>query len=750
MNDYARSRRRLFTRLDEAHRSPLVLVVGPRRSGKTSGVAEYLANRRVEHVRVQVTSDVTSPAAMLDLLTASLVDVLPGMRMSSILAARRNNTVSDITSFVEWGSHHLREIRTTIVLDDADALSSHSSCVLLLDALIRATAANIKWILIMRDPSDFPTVRWLTDGLCTLQIDARGLGAGSASDAVPDDAVYDAVLNAAMESLDEDLRLSFLAVALYCRFTPDMVPSGLLMDGAAIRRWAAAGIIVQDGADTYEFNHRIRARAIQRAGGLTVPVRADLFETAARVLEARGRWRESVNLRLVAGDPATLVRAIEVRGFRAIENGDAITLRRAFDALDEHEIIRHPVALAVKAAMASADDRQDISEAWYRMAVLGSHGEERDGIVLRFGLDLVRWGRDDAAKFLEDEIARGAGDRAGTAQLNALLATAYVLQHRKESARTSIRRALAVVETITDVGMRARIYHQAAYVALNDDDLVAAKDFARQALTLARSVYFFDLAARALSVLHNVAVASDDPAAAREFLSEMEDLAHKAGSSALLMYALLNLYEIEVNAGNLEALTRIERELKRLHVLLTSMVSESLLPAQAMRAAWTGRFDHAVHLLASSAEKQFGEERRGYRFAETALYAAAAGQRTISVSAIRKSRNILRSAHQGESMTLQAHAFLCLAEMLLGPRTRSTRSLDALSTMARYAGPRARALVECVGAVWDRWAHGVGADVRLAHALDRLETVEFGGIARLVEALPIPEIRVATSARVQA
>ena len=193
--------------------------------------------------------------------------------------------------------------------------------------------------------------------------------------------------------------------------------------------------------------------------------------------------------------------------------------------------------------------------------------------------------------------------------------------------------------SVEDDAIRARIFHQAAYVALNHGRYAEAKDHALRALADAERAELHDLAARALSVLHNVAMlADDDAAAARGYLVRLAEAARRSDSTTLRLYATLNLIELAVDAGDVAPLERLDAELRELQVLLTPMVSESLLPAQALRAAWDGRFEHAYALLAPSAAKQFDDDRRALRYAECAVYGAAAGMRAESVAAIRAAR----------------------------------------------------------------------------------------------------------------
>ncbi|MBV9438970.1 MAG: helix-turn-helix transcriptional regulator, partial [Candidatus Eremiobacteraeota bacterium] len=302
------------------------------------------------------------------------------------------------------------------------------------------------------------------------------------------------------------------------------------------------------------------------------------------------------------------------------------------------------------------------------------------------------------------------------------------------------RIALSRIGSVDNPALQARIFHQAAYVAVNDRDFGAAKDLAERAVQVAEPLFLYDLMARALSALYVLAIdVDDDPAASRRHLTRLEQAARKAGSAPLRLYAIMNSYELEVLAGNLPAIEQLDAELRELEVFLTPLASETILPAQALRASWDGRFEHAYLLLAPGAEKQADDDRRAQRWAEAAVYAAAAGLRSESVSAMRASREALRKVDPTDRWALRTNAYLGIAEILLGHDGRARSAIADLRKSARTAGPRFSAMVDAIRAVHARWTSGWQGDPPLAETLDRLETVDLGGFARFLGALPLPE-----------
>ncbi len=396
--------------------------------------------------------------------------------------------------------------------------------------------------------------------------------------------------------------------------------------------------------------------------------------------------------------------------------------------------------LALKAALASLEESYDVSEAWFTMAIANAAEHERREIVIRYGMDLVRRGRDDVVVLLEAEAsgAETRGSPDADAALWALLGTAYVAAHRIDDARDAARRAIVRLPAVADDTVRARVLHQASYVALNDGDVQLAKSLAQRALARAEASFLYDLAARALSVLFNVAIIHEgDVGAARGALARLEEAGRKSGNDGLRLYAILNAYAIEVDAGDAAALERLNRQLVEMQVLLTPMVSEGLLPAQALRAAWDGRFAHAYDLLAPGAQNLFDDDRVAYRWSEVAAYAAAAGKCDDARAAIARCRQMLERLTGEEPLAVRALAYVALALTLLDDDRAALDAIARARAAASDGFVRMHALIETVAAFYDCRKGGSDALLALGDMLDELERCDLGGVARFIARLPI-------------
>ena len=769
----------LPARLDAALRAPITLVVADEGLGKSTLIRDHLTSRAVDHLRFVASAEHGEPGELLRGLAATFRALSPAMARSAGPAALQLERGNGEAVAVSWAREHLASLSATFVLDDLHHVVREPRCASFLVALIDATVPHVRWILALPDAAALPVPRWLAAGLCDLPIEADELRvqpsdiadafaqAGSPitdadalalydatggwalglrflaargrwdSELSPAD-VYDGLVEAALQrfSADECDRAFELAAA--GRFDAELL-AALECDAELGPALTEAELVYALDEGAHAFYEPCRERLQRHVDRLPSARRSAILDRAASALARVGRWREALALRLRGADEDGIAATLDRRGFEALDRGEVSSVSRALGVLSDATLTRYSTALAVKAALASLDANFDVSEAWFRMAIETARDDERREIVLRYGVDLVRRGRPDAVQLLEAESAKpGRPDPDADAGLWALLGTAYVSEHRLDDAREAARRALVRLPGVRDDAIRARVLHQAAYVALNDSDYTAAKSLAERALARAEAAFLYDLEARALSVLFNVAMLHDDDvAAARSALLRLERAGRKAGSDGLRLYAILNAYSIEVDAGDVAAIERLHAQLDEMQVLLTPMVREGLLPAQALRAAWDGRFAHAYEMLEPSAESLFDDDRIAYRWAEVAVYAAAAGKAGEARRAIARSRDSLVRLSLEQPLAVRCAAYLALAEMLLGDAAAAMRTLTATRSAAAGTRGRMRALIDAVAAFHGCRAGGNATLLLLGDRLDDLERVDLGAVARFIERLPI-------------
>lgn len=283
--------------------------------------------------------------------------------------------------------------------------------------------------------------------------------------------------------------------------------------------------------------------------------------------------------------------------------------------------------------------------------------------------------------------------------------------------------------------IRARLFQQAAHVYGEQGDHEQGRRYANLAVELARSHNLYDVAVRAYSVLYTIAYDdTDDPIACLAILDKLLDSARKGASVQGRLYGLMASYGIEVDRGNEEAAARIESMLEDTPGALPQIRGEVLLPAMALRTAWRGDFRRAYELL-SQAQEHHSDERVAERYAELALYACAAG--TPDDAAERKALDALERLNRPTRRALRARLMLLFCDLTRG---RTASAYRHLTTVKRYVDPsmtRLDALYHTGNALY-RTALGQGDPEALAGALERLRAEQFGGIARLLEAVPFP------------
>jgi ATP/maltotriose-dependent transcriptional regulator MalT len=781
-------RDRLNARLDTALRAPITLVVADEGLGKSTLIREFLEAQGTSHLRFTASHEHAEPGEFLRGLGATFSAVSPAMARSSGPAALQLERGEGESVALAWAREHLSHVSTTVMLDDLHHVVAEPRCASFLVALMDATVPNVRWIVALRDASALPVARWLSAGLCDLPIEsdelrvqpdeiadafaeagsqlsmdqalglyestggwALGLRVAAASGnwdtALSPDDVYDGLVDAALQRFTGNERDRIFECASAARFDADLLAT-LECDAHLRPALSDAELIHQLDDATHAFYEPCRQRIARQVDALPAEHRAAILGRTASALARVGRWPEALALHIRCGDEEGIAAALDGHGFKALDRGEIGSLGRALCALSDPTLMRYATALAIKAALASLDASFDVSEAWFGLAIANARDDERREIVLRYGMDLVRRGRSDAIELLEAETSKvSRSDADADAGIWALLGTAYVSEHRLEDAREAARHAMVRLPGVRDDALRARVLHQASYVALNDGDFASAKALAERALARADKAFLYDLAARALSVLFNVAMLHEDDAdAARTALHRLEEAGRKAGSDGLRLYAILNAYSIEVDAGNIVAVERLHAQLDEMQVLLTPMVSEGLLPAQALLAAWDGRFEHAYEMLAPGADKLFDDDRIAYRWAEVAAYGAASNKRAGALEAIAHSRESLERLAADQPLALRSSAYLALAEILLGDDDAALHTLTAARFATAAKLGRMHALLETVAAFYECRTGGLGSVLLLGERLEALDRCGLGGVARFIGSLPL-EIVEARGAR---
>jgi ATP/maltotriose-dependent transcriptional regulator MalT len=486
----------------------------------------------------------------------------------------------------------------------------------------------------------------------------------------------------------------------------------------------------------YHIHEPFRARLRARLGDESV--RSDAQRSGALLLEQQGLVSDALELYLKADDPASVLRLCEQYGFELADHAHLDVLRRALSWLGEEQLHKSAPLLALRAISESFAGRTDTAEAWYLHALRAAEARSLQATLAhRYAIDLIRQGRADAVALLEPYARDSSiqGDLA--ANIHSTLATAYVVAGRFDDARGEMERALHVTSSSDSVTLHAAIQHQAAWVSLFTGAIESARQHAQRAVELALSCDAYHVAARAYSVLYNIRYdLEDDVHAALKILNDIWDCGMKAGDVRMRLFALACSFDIAAELGDTQRLEQMQRTLEAHEVdYADPLVSQTVLPAQALRLAAAGEFLEAFRLLQPTAERQPMGDRQALRFAEIALYAAAAGLLGEARSIIAHVLELVEALEPTVYRTMRTNAVLSVVLYLVGRRSDAVGRLRGLSRAQEPSSLRIRMLTQTLEVLFARWD---GADnfAQVLDALQSLRASDFGGIAAVLAALP--------------
>lgn len=415
-----------------------------------------------------------------------------------------------------------------------------------------------------------------------------------------------------------------------------------------------------------------------------------------------------------------------------------VGVEACLSTIEREERLAAAAVVAANAMLASRIGHHDAAEAWFNLAIERARDpESKAALVYRSSLDLVRRGRIDVIPRLEEYAGL---DTSLAAALNATLATAYVIADRPNDAMRRAYQARDILASERLSSQRPRTLYQIAFVALRTGEIHNAKTFAHEAVESARRDNDYDIAARGYSLLYELAYSLEcDPRAALRYVEMVENYAKRSGDAHVRAWATMAALYIEVEAGNLSGARERELALSAADLVQSAEItSETLVPAQALRSAWRRDFAKAYRLVAESGESQATNDRRAHRFAEAALYAAAAGSVEEARTAIESAEWMLSSQVFKQKAHIETLAYTTLASALATGIESAEPRRARLLAWRDEVPPAMVALIDAVDAVFRNW-QGAGNHEELLRAFEALRTHYLGGISMLFEALPMPQ-----------
>jgi ATP/maltotriose-dependent transcriptional regulator MalT len=783
-------RERLHGRLERAAAFPIALLVAPEGFGKSAALARLHRESSEGSHLYRVGPAQTSLTRFVRGLAAALEPALPTLVQSLAIAherAMQSSAPADLLA--AWLAQHLGTARRRIAIDGYHHCDREPAIAAFLAGAIERTRGSVKWIVATRSLAELPFATWFARGDAELPVDEHAFRLGAdearvlASDIAPglDDGLaarlaeatsgaigkycfalattagecglaqrvlddggdaFERFVDAALRGLDASERALLIEAAYF----PDL--DGRLFDASghadapgrldALRRKIPPAFSL--AGDTLHFSPLFGSALARRvAAEGTAAVRAANVR-AAEALERSGRATEALAFYIRGGAFDALARAIESHGFRFVEAGFGEAVGEAIEALDPMAQMASPVILAIKAMFESRLGRFDTAESWFQLALgRASAPAVRDQITYEYCTHLLRFIRPEAIELLETLAAKADTSAELRAYALSALGPAYVFARRFEEATRTTVEALGSLASDASPHLRARAHHQSAYVALFRGEGERAKELASVSLAIAREHGYFDVAAGALTVLYNVAAdVEDDTAESVRLLEAVADCAAKSSSLTTHLFALIARLEVEVERGHEHSIEELDAKLRTIDITCSGRAAyEALLPSQALRASWSGDFAGAYRLLASSATQQWSADRKGLRWAEIAVYAAAAGLEVEASVAARNAADLLDGLDV-DVRVQRARLLVALAMVLLGRSDSAREAFELVDAAPHALSERLRALRRAFGALGERY-RGLANAGSLLESLNALRENHFGGLVRMLMNLPLAD-----------
>ncbi len=692
------ARPRVTRRLRVSARRRIVVVHGRAGCGKSVAIEQHLAMLKEPVVTFAVGAEHAGVAAFARGLTEALAPVAPRalkLLPAAVSSARRQS--NSWRSIATWLAEQL-ERPVVIAVDQLHRIDESDAAFGFLVAMAEASGGYVRWILGTRSTAALPLPRWLASGLADASVD--------------------------------EFALRFEAGDV-----PDLAAS--LETDAALIEWLR------------ERNDGCIGAIVAGAGDVSAPredpgAPAGNWEAAARSLEAAGNFGAALQWYVAARAHIDVKRILDCYGFDLHDGDAADIVFAAISALPPETRREIPIALMLEAIDESYRGRYDVSEAWFENALRLARDEaQRLRIDIAFAVELLRRGRTDAFDRLE-ALSRHAGGTHAVSIL-ASLATAHASAGRQAQAEACVGQAVAALELIDDVAVRATVHQRAAFVALSAADPERAQKHAQLAASLAQEHGNDDLIAVARSVSYVVAFSyNDDQLQALEALTDIGKAAARLGNAIFRRFALIGTYLIEAERCNAPALAKLDAQLAGEEIEASLQhVEEGLMPARALQSTWSGAFDNAYALLVASGGRQSSPETRALRWAEIGLYGAIAGM-TGAPDALACAHGELAAVESRHSVeTLRAELLLALAALVLGRITGARELLDATATeIVRW--PRFAPFHDVLAAI-----AGSKQECRSESLLTLLEQMHangLGGWARMIATIPYGRLAMPWSA----
>jgi HD-GYP domain-containing protein (c-di-GMP phosphodiesterase class II)/ATP/maltotriose-dependent transcriptional regulator MalT len=728
-------RTRLGSQIAEALCYPVTILRAGAGYGKSIALNDAIDALGINAVRYSPTSQSGSLAAFVRGLTNALQSVAPAARLSFTGAwERATGSPSPAEHLARWLHAHLGGSEATIVLDQLHNVASLPDVEIFLTRLVELNPVPTRWVLALREDIDLPVPRWLAEGTIGVPIDTESLKFteeeiaalaqefGKSISAANARTLYDRTqgwpMGVSFAMRDREAGADTYETLARCAFDDRtererrfLVNSCVLPDlDAHLCRAAgledAADVIASIGSDAafiFADASAIRCYHDKFAAFLLRELEAQgpdvvnaTLVKACRALEEVDRVADALRLAACHQMRSEIARQLDRYGLEMLQSGDEDAVQAALAVLGIPNDSWSGETLALKAVFESRAGRFDTSDAWLGLALdRTSDRIRRAEVAYCCASEMLVRRRSEALPLLE----RYAEDNALPLRLRvsilSALASAQMQEGHQLKATSSIWYAIGLAEQLNDASIVVPLTVRAAYVALYSGSSQHAKAFALRGAALAEETGQFAMAVSACSTLYALAADEDDIEECLTYLRRLSDNAAKAGNPHMQQYGLMAMYELEVERGDAERVSRIWRSLHIFDVHYEAQDSaDTILPSRALELAAEGLFSEAYRLLLPSALQSSDPDREALRWAEVALYAAAAGKIVEAKSALLKMRRAFGTNDDNTVRAYRAKVLAALTLSLLGRKRGAASFLDFLVESA--PSDRSRSLCNVV------------------------------------------------------
>jgi ATP/maltotriose-dependent transcriptional regulator MalT len=786
-------RPRLSQRLNQAASYRICLIVAPAGYGKSVAMRHFLEASGRQYLRYALGRDNSSLLGFLRGFVDTLDPIAPrSVRSLTSVYERAQRTENPISELASWLAVLLKKYSGLIAIDDLHLAVPEVGRLLV--ELMSRTSEEVSWIMATRDPLELPVASWLAYGQMDMPIDevdlkltfAEALDAAESSgirmhdselkmlweltDGWPTafafalrtttrtqdlkrvaagtrDMVFSYLAEQILNGVDKDDRDFLLATSVIPEIDLDAFDAVGRTDVEAriLKLQKKTSFIAAESTRIFKYHdlfrdfleHQLRAEGQERYD------RA--LSEGAKLLESASRTGQALTLYCQARDSEAIHRLLSSKGTTLVNHGNIEVVERAAAMLDYEKKATDIRILTLIGDLHVFRGKLGEAATMFRSA-LAIDGDYADKIetACRFAALLLNQFRFPEASNLLESFDSSAIERRDTlARFLGMLATVRS-SIGASNVEQLVGEAVEIASQVDDEAIRAEVLHQAGHVAWRTGNYDEARRLATLAVQSAESQGLYALAARATSVLANIAHGSGDNVRSHWALSQIMRLAERGGDRGAWFYGLANSYDLAAEQNDTVRLGDLDQKLQE-----TAgsdeyrAVAESLLPALALQASWSGDFSGASRLLIGTAANLGTAAHKALRSSEIALYAAAANERDSADEALKAAGDLLAKLSDGpEAITprvIRAKIWSALAALILGRSAQANKALKDVERDARRLTSGMKSLVALARATYVHVETGA-AHSDMARNLDEARNLGFGGYARMVEQLPLPTV----------